>query len=115
MQTLMVDSFLDEAKTAPWKKALRDAIREELGSSLEVVPYTNFTPEFVDKHMKRFDAVVLSGSDAYLSRAEDRFAFGKTIEAVRMLNLPVLGICGGHQLIAVAHDEKVVNMGRRID
>ena len=115
MQVLIVDSFLDKVKTAPWSKALRDVIREELHCTLEVVPYSHFTPNYVEKYGGKFDAVVLSGSDAYLSKAEDRHAFKNPIDAVRMVTTPVLGICGGHQLIAVSYGQKIVNMGHTID
>ncbi len=60
------------------------------------------------------EAVVLSGSEACLSRPEDRPFFEGEMDFVRKARVPVLGICFGHQLIAVAFGADVVNMGRPV-
>jgi len=57
---------------------------------------------------------VLSGSEALYSKLEDRLKFQKAIEGTRSLTLPVLGICGGHQLLAMAYGENIVDMGRAL-
>lgn len=115
MKMLVVNNFLDEVKMAFWIKPLRHALPNELRCAMEEVPYTHFTPDFVERHVDKFDAVVLSGSEAMLSRAADRFTFRNEIDAIRLLNLPVLGICAGHHMIGLAHGESIVNMGRLAD
>jgi len=79
---------------------------------VERVSYERFGPDLVQDQMRKFDAVVLSGSEALYSRPEDRLKFRKAIEGTRSLSLPVLGICGGHQLLAMAYGENIVHMGR---
>jgi len=114
MHVLVVNNFLDHAKHASWIGALRQAI-SEVRCSIEMIPYTHFAPEFVEKRIHKVDAVVLSGTEAMLSKDSVQSAFRKTIQAVRLLHLPVLGICGGHQLIALAYGERVLYMGRDIE
>jgi GMP synthase-like glutamine amidotransferase len=45
------------------------------------------------------DAVILSGSKARIVDPYDREQFRVTIDSVKRFNLPVLGICFGHQLL----------------
>lgn len=115
MHMLVVNNFLDHVKNASWIEALHHAIRDELRCSTEVVPYTHFAPDFVEERIDKVDAVVLSGTEAMLSKDTVQSAFKNTIEAIRLLHLPVLGICGGHQLISLAYGEKVVYMGQLLE
>ena len=115
MHILLVDNFVDHVEYASWVEALHHAIRDELQCSMEIVPYTNFTPDLIEKHANNVDAVVLSGTEAMLSKDTVQSDFSKEVEAIKLLNLPVLGICGGLQLIGLARDERVVYMGRLID
>lgn len=116
MHILLVDNFLDHVKYASFVRALHHVILDELQCSMKVVPYTHFMPGFVEKYLDKFDAVVLSGSEAMLSKYSDQFAFKNTIEAVGLLHLPIIGICFGHQLLSLAHGESVVaNMGSKIE
>ncbi len=58
------------------------------------------------------DAVVLSGSlrDFDYYRPEMIAQFG---EFVRSTTVPILGICGGHQLLGIAHGVKIVTLDRK--
>jgi len=115
MRMLLVNNFLDQVKYASSIDTLHRAISDQLEVSIEMIPYTDFVPEFVETHIDNIDAVVLSGTEAMLSKDSVQSAFKRTIEAVSLLHLPVLGICGGHQLIAQAYGERVLYIGRLLE
>jgi GMP synthase (glutamine-hydrolysing) len=50
------------------------------------------------------DAVILSGSEKYLTKGEYTQDF---LEFVRRIEVPVLGVCYGHQILALAHGQDV--------
>ncbi|MDG6983388.1 MAG: homoserine O-succinyltransferase [Nitrososphaerota archaeon] len=55
-----------------------------------------------------FDGVVLSGSPDMMSEAKTQAKFGAEAEALRDSEVPVLGVCFGHQLMAHAFGAQVV-------
>lgn len=112
MRLLVVNNYVDQVKYAPQMDNLCGQVEKASGGSVERVSYEHFGPEFVQDHLGKFDAAVLSGSEALYSKPGDKLKFEKAIEATSLLRLPVLGICGGHQLLGMAYGEEVVNMGR---
>lgn len=114
MRILVVNNYLDQTKYAEAMDNLCARVQDVSRDRVERISYESFGPEFVRNQIGRFDAVVLSGSEALYSRPEDRLKSQKTIEGTSSLTLPVLGICGGHQLLAMAHDENIVDMGRAL-
>jgi len=114
MRILVVNNYLDQTKYSEAMDNLCARVKDASRDPVERVSYEGFGPEFVRNQIGRFDAVVLSGSEALYSRPEDRLKFQKAIEGTRSLTLPVLGICGGHQLLAMAHGENIVDMGRAL-
>jgi len=114
MRILVVNNYLDQAKYATAMDNLCARVQDAFRDPVERLSYGRFGPEFVRDHAGKFDAVVLSGSEALYSRPEDRLKFQNAIEGTRSLTLPVLGICGGHQLLAMAHGENIIDMGRAL-
>ena len=112
MRTLVVNDYVDQTKYAAQMDNLCAQVEKTSGGFTERVAYERFGPDFVQDQMGKFDAVVLSGSEALYSRPEDRSKFRKAIEGTRSLALPVLGICGGHQLLAMAYGENIIHMER---
>ena len=55
-----------------------------------------------------FDGVVLSGSPDMMSEESTQRKFRTEIEALRDSQVPVLGVCFGHQMMAHAFGSKVV-------
>jgi GMP synthase (glutamine-hydrolysing) len=60
------------------------------------------------------DIVILTGSNFMLSKPDTRMVFQPELDLVRKLDLPVLGICFGHQLIGTAYGSKIVDLGHNV-
>ncbi len=61
-----------------------------------------------------YDGVVLSGSPYMLSEPRTVEKFAPVIGAIRDADVPVLGICFGHQLVASAFGSRVVQDGKPV-
>ena len=68
----------------------------ELFSECMLVGFKEVTAGF---EVEGFDAVVLSGSGARIVNPIHRAMFRNVAELIRRCNLPLLGICFGHQLL----------------
>jgi GMP synthase (glutamine-hydrolysing) len=86
-------SELSEARAANYER-LRARLAAASGDDVEATHY-----EDVGDELARADAVVLSGSSAPWS-AHDPAELDRLGDAVRAAGRPVLGICGGMQLLA---------------
>ncbi len=60
------------------------------------------------------DAVVLSGSAARIVQASDRAKFEGVEEIIRNCDLPLLGICFGHQLLCWAFGAEVGSLPEQV-
>ncbi|WP_103532662.1 type 1 glutamine amidotransferase [Streptomyces sp. SM11] len=80
---------------------------EELGSDTEAVDATS-VPDRVDG---RYQAIVLSGTKV---RAYDRDYYKPLVDLVMGADVPVLGICGGMQIIAVSAGGRLAEGPQRV-
>ncbi len=87
-------------------KQLRGRI-EKLGSGTEAVD-TASVPARLDG---RYRAIVLSGTKV---RAYDRDYYKPLVDLVMGADVPVLGICGGMQILAVAAGGRLVEGSQRV-
>ncbi len=62
----------------------------------------------------RYDGVVLSGSPDMLSSLRTQMKYAPEIETMRRTKVPVLGVCFGHQLMAIAFGSTVVRDTRQV-
>ncbi len=61
-----------------------------------------------------YGGVVLSGTEALYTRTTDRTRFAVFIEFLPRITVPILGVCGGHQALALAYGGKVAKASNLI-
>lgn len=105
MKTLIVSSYHNSraTKIGPVEEMVRQFSEYQTVSEDVVAPGYN---------LAGFDALVLSGSPKLISKNE---YLPQYVEFLRQVELPVMGICYGHQLLAVAHGVRVVRGDRFIE
>ena len=114
MKILVLNNYADQTKFMPQMGTLCAQVGTNCQAEIETVGYQHFDIGYVRSRLPAFDAVVMSGSEALYSKPEDRSRFLRTIQATREIELPLLGICGGHQLIGMAYGEEVVAIGKSV-
>jgi len=101
LKTLIIDNSLSQSCPSSVVQAIK------LLSDCKVVSYEDIEPNFrIDED---FNALVLTGSGARIISKEDVAKFSKVIKLIRRINIPTLGICFGHQLMALAHEARVAS------
>jgi GMP synthase-like glutamine amidotransferase len=89
-KTLLINCYIKTEKNVE----LHAAVKKH--SQVTVVPYREVESGV---KLESFDAVVVSGSEARIVKAEDRVRYSGVSELIKKCNLPILGICFGHQLL----------------
>ena len=88
-------------------KRCLEVLRSLTDEEIEVVRFCDIKPGL--EAGGEVKAIVLSGSEACLSKLDQRPFFEGEMELVRRARVPVLGICFGHQLIGLAFGAEVVS------
>lgn len=63
---------------------------------------------------ENFDAVVISGSAARIVNPFHRAKFEGVVELIKTCNLPIFGVCFGHQLLCLAFGAQVGALSERV-
>jgi GMP synthase (glutamine-hydrolysing) len=100
---LLVDNTIEGAGSSP--REIRSAL-ERIEPHLRVVtePFQNVTPEFV--RSLRPSHIILSGQSHPWDKYERKDLAG-VFYVIREARQPILGVCGGHQQMALAFGSKV--------
>jgi len=99
MNTLIVNCYLG--------KEMPKSLVEALGkfSNCQVIHYSEISEDYVVAN--NVDTIVLSGSAARIVSPVQREMYRGTINLVKSTNLPIFGICFGHQLLCWAFGAEV--------
>lgn len=77
-----------------------------------VINFRNITQDY--RIPKDIDAVVLSGSAARIVQASDKVKFEGVEKLIKNCNVPLLGICFGHQLLCWAFGAEVGSLPQQV-
>jgi GMP synthase-like glutamine amidotransferase len=98
-KTLLVNCYTDSNKIAE----LRDALGKF--TVCRVVPYTSIGPDY-QMPASDISAVVISGSEARITKPEDLAKYKGVSELIKSCKVPLLGVCFGHQLLCATFGAK---------
>ncbi|HID17081.1 TPA: hypothetical protein EYP26_02160 [Candidatus Bathyarchaeota archaeon] len=99
MKTLIVNNYLGR------KKVFRVVEAVEKFSEYEVLSYAQ-TKE-LGRAAGNFDAIILTGSEARITRSEHVKLFSAVSELIKDSSTPTFGICFGHQLACLTFGAEV--------
>ncbi len=102
---LAVNNYPTRERFERLERCLRDN-----GARVTSVSWAEATPRLFSS----FDGVVLSGSPDMMSERKAQVKFSKEIGAIRDTQVPTLGVCFGHQMMAYAFGAKVVMDSRHV-
>ncbi len=83
---------------------------EENGAKVTSIEWNQVSADKFDS----FDGVVLSGSPDMISEEKTQAKFRAEVDAIVDSDVPALGICFGHQMMAYAFGARVVKDGRHV-
>jgi GMP synthase-like glutamine amidotransferase len=86
------------------------ACLEETGAVVTITDRVDCSALFFNE----FDGVALSGSPDMLSSSNAVQKYAPELDSIRDVSVPILGVCFGHQLIAVAFGSRVIKAPRPV-
>lgn len=109
MKIVVVNNYKESEKA---QQALQNLARCA-GQHMDMLDYR--IPDLLDKvESMDPDMVILTGSNYMLSKSDTRLVFQHEMDLVRKSDIPLLGICFGHQLIGAAYGSEVRDLGSTV-
>jgi GMP synthase (glutamine-hydrolysing) len=96
-RTLLINCYLNGTKINNLQTVLNNY------TNCKVVSFENLQSDY---RLEGFDAVIISGSEARIVSAFDRAKYEGVLRLIVTCNIPILGICFGHQLLCSAFGAK---------
>lgn len=110
-QILVVNLFLGPKRRASFNKLV---VRiKELGAEVSTINQEEL-PGSDPSLLVRYDGIILSGTEAVFTRTNDRKQFENFIRFLPKIDAPTLGICGGHQALAIAYGGDVAKSNHHV-
>lgn len=99
LKVLIIDNHMNQTNAENISKVIKSFCE------CKIIKFNKIKDDF---HIgSGWDAIVLTGSDARIVRLKDVNLFNGVINLIKNVDIPVLGICYGHQLMCLALGAKV--------
>lgn len=108
---MVVNLFLSPKRKLSFNKLV--ARVKEAGAEILKADHQSL-PDSDSSLLTRCDGIILSGTEALLTRTADRNQFKNLFEFLPKIEVPILGICGGHQALAIAYGGEVAKSGHLV-
>jgi len=86
----------------------------EVGGKVATSDFESFPTMDPGTIQNSYAGIVLSGTEALFTRTADRARFANLIQFLPRINAPTLGVCGGHQALALAYGGNVMKTSRLV-
>ena len=105
-KSLLVNCYLNSTKVSGLLEVLENY------SQCLPVQYGSIDQDF--QFDKDVDSVIISGSEARIVEPSDRLKFEGVVGLIKKCNLPIFGICFGHQLLCSTFGAKTGRLRQRV-
>ena len=109
MRTLIIDNYLPNS---PQIENLYNVIKDITVHTVEVRDYSTISS---GEEFTLHDVIVLSGSQRKLAEPGGVEYYTHEVDFIRNTGKPLLGICFGQQLLAMAFGAEVMDMGKMLE
>jgi GMP synthase (glutamine-hydrolysing) A subunit len=110
-QILVVNLFLGPKRKLSFNKLVTRV--KTLGAEVIISDHEGL-PDLDLSQLSIYEGIILSGTEALFTRTAERKQFEPFFEFLPKIGVPILGICGGHQALAIAYGGEVAKVGRLV-
>lgn len=112
VQILVVNLFLSPKRKPSFNKLVMRV--KEAGGEVSTADHQDLPNSDPSLLPKSYKGMILSGTEALYTRTANRKQFAKLFELLPKIEVPMLGICGGHQALAIAYGGEVAKVGHLV-